>query len=256
MEFNEKIGAIQQQLSGSTNIGVIRRQAILKELNLEKSQTVVDIGCGGGHLVQEISLSIGSDGKAFGVDTSKFQINSAIERCKHLSNVKFLCCNANAISIEDSSCDAVTFTQTLEYIDNVDEALSEAKRLQKPNSKFVNISTLWDYFGFHGPEKKLNYMMHDSYRGQKHPMIPTQLNGKLAKQGYKNIRTQDITFFLTNKDENSFPKFHEINMVNAAKKNGISEDLILKWQDQLVKAETEGRFAFTVISVLTSAYFI
>ena len=49
-------------------------------------------------------------------------------------------------------------------------------------------------------------------------MIPTQLNGKFAMQGYKNIRTQDISFFLTNKDENSFPKFHEINMVNAAKK--------------------------------------
>ena len=76
MEFDEKIGAIQQQLSGATNIGIIRRQAILKELNLEKSQTVVDIGCGGGHLVEEISLSIGSDGKAFGVDTSKFQIKN------------------------------------------------------------------------------------------------------------------------------------------------------------------------------------
>ena len=170
--------------------------------------------------------------------------------------MEFLCCNANAVTIEDSSCDAVTFTQTLEYIDNVDEVLTEAKRLQKSNSKFVNISTLWDYFGFHGPEKKLNDMMHDSYRSQKHPMIPTQLNGKLAMQGYKNIRTQDISFFLTNKDENSFPKFHEINMVNAAKKNGISDDLIQKWQDQLARAENEGCFAFTIISVLTSAYFI
>ena len=51
MEFNEKIRTIQQQLFGATNIGVIRRQAILKELNLEKSQTIVDIGCGGGYLV-------------------------------------------------------------------------------------------------------------------------------------------------------------------------------------------------------------
>ena len=32
VEFNEKIGAIQQQLSGGTNIGIIRRQAIPKEL--------------------------------------------------------------------------------------------------------------------------------------------------------------------------------------------------------------------------------
>ena len=73
-------------------------------------------------------------------------------------------------------------------------------------------------------------------------------------QGYTNIKNQEISFFITNKDENSFPKFHEINMVSAAIKNGISKDLVLDWQSQLDKAEKEGRFAFTVISVLTSAF--
>ena len=43
-------------------------------------------------------------------------------------------------------------------------------------------------------------------------------------------------------------------MVSAAIKNGISKDLVLDWQSQLDKAEKEGRFAFTVISVLTSAF--
>ena len=83
MEFNNKIGSIQQQLT-STNIGVLRRQALLKELNLQKGQTIIDIGCGDGHLVKEISLCIGSDGKAIGVDPSKFQINSARKMCDDL----------------------------------------------------------------------------------------------------------------------------------------------------------------------------
>ena len=50
MQFDNKIGSVQQIIT-ATNIGILRRQAILKELNLEKSQTIVDIGCGGGHLV-------------------------------------------------------------------------------------------------------------------------------------------------------------------------------------------------------------
>ena len=41
------------------------------------------------------------------------------------------------------------------YINNVDEALFAAKKLQKPKSIFVNVSTLWNFFGFHGPEKKI-----------------------------------------------------------------------------------------------------
>jgi len=85
-------------------------------------------------------------------------------------------------------------------------------------------------------------------------MLPTQLNGKLEKLGYTNIKTQEIPFFITNKDENSFPKFHEILMVNAAIKKGVSEDLVYKWKNQLNEAEKNGKFAFTVISILTSAF--
>ena len=140
MQFDNKIISIQQILT-ATNVGILRRQAILKELKLKKDQTIIDIGCGGGHLVEEISMCVGSMGKAIG-DTSEFQIKTAKERCKNLSNVEFICSNANDINIEINSCDAVTFTQTLEYIDDVDEALYSAKRLQKPMSIFVNVSTL------------------------------------------------------------------------------------------------------------------
>ena len=253
MQFDDKIGSVQQILT-ETNVGVLRRQEILKELNLKKHQTIIDIGCGGGHLVEEISMSVGSMGKAIGVDPSEFQVKTAKERCKNLSNVQFLCCNANDINIKKNSCDAVTFTQTLEYIDDVDEALYAAKILQKPMSNFVNVSTLWDFFGFHGPEKELNDIMHEIYRSQKHPMLPTKLNGILEKQGYTNIKTKEIPFFITNKDENSFPKYHEILMINAAIKKGVAKDLIQKWQYQLKESEKKGSFAFTVISVLTSAF--
>lgn len=61
MQFDDKIGSIQQILT-ATIVGVIRRQVILKELNLQKNQTIVDIGCGGGHLVEDISMSVGSIG--------------------------------------------------------------------------------------------------------------------------------------------------------------------------------------------------
>ena len=235
MQFDDKIGAIQQILT-ETNIGVLRRQAILKELDIQKGQTIIDIGCGGGHLVEEISKSIGSSGSAIGVDPSEFQIKTAKERCKNLSNVQFLCSDANDINIDENSCDAVTFTQTLEYINNVDEALFAAKKLQKPKSIFVNVSTLWNFFGFHGPDKELNSLMHEVVKGQKHPMLPTKLNGKLEKLGFKNIRTHEIPFFITKRDENSFAKFHEINMINAALKKGISENQVDQWRKQLHQA--------------------
>ena len=99
MKFNKEIGSIQQTLT-NTNVGIVRRQKILKKLNLKKDQIIIDIGCGGGNLIEEISMSIGPLGKAIGVDPSEFQINTAKERCKNLPNVEFLCFNVNDINIE------------------------------------------------------------------------------------------------------------------------------------------------------------
>ena len=253
MEFKNDI-AIIQQLATQTNVGVLRRQAILSELNIQKGQTIIDIGCGGGHLLKEMSLAVGEKGKIIGVDTSQFQIKSAEKLCSDLSNVELLCCYADNTMIDPKSCDAVTSTQTLEYIEDIDDVLGEMKKLQKQNSRFVNISTLWDFFGFHGPDPELNKIMHDSMKGQKHPMLPVELSGKLEKLGYKNIKTQEINFFIRNKHDNSFPKYHEILMSNAARNKGVSEKHILDWQNQLENAEREGKFAFTAYSVLTSAY--
>ena len=49
--------------------------------------------------------------------------------------------------------------------------------------------------------------MHDVIRGQKHPMLPTQLNGILENFGYKNIRTNDISFYITTREEYSSQNF-------------------------------------------------
>ena len=96
--------------------------------------------------------------------------------------------------------------------------------------------------------------MHEVVKGQKHPMLPTKLNGKLKKLGFKNTRTHEIFFFITKRNENSFAKFHAVNMVNAALKKGISGDQVDLWRKQLHQAEEEGSFAFTTFAIMTTGY--
>ena len=61
-------------------------------------------------------------------------------------------------------------------------------------------------------------------------------------------------FFFTKRDENSFAKFHEVKMVNAAIKKGISEDQVDLWRKQLHQAEEEGSFSFTTFAIMTTGY--
>ena len=61
-------------------------------------------------------------------------------------------------------------------------------------------------------------------------------------------------FFSQKDDENSFAKFHEVNMVNASIKKEISEDQVDLWRKQLHQAEEEGSFAFTTFAIMTTGY--
>ena len=88
MKFDKDISLIQQKMS-ETSIGIARRQNILKELNIEGGQTIIDVGCGGGHLVEAISLGVGVNGKAIGVDPSETQILSAKARRQSFEILNF-----------------------------------------------------------------------------------------------------------------------------------------------------------------------
>ena len=254
MKFENDKSILQQKMSASY-VGISRRQAMIKALNISKGDKILDIGCGGGHLIEDIAKSVGQEGKAIGIDPSSSQINSAEELCSELDNTLFYCCLANKIDLEDDSIDAVTSIQTFEYIKDIDSALLEAKRLLKPKSKFFNISTLWDYYRFHGPEKKLNDLMHDVFKEHcAHQMVPTFLNGKLKNLGFKGIKTSELAYIFTKRDENSFAKYAETLIATFALNKGVEEEKVKEWKRQLKEAEDKGTFCFTSIPVLTEAY--
>ena len=112
----------------------------MNSLDLEIDHKVIDVGCGGGHLVQEISLGVGANGKSIGIDPSKDQLDAANNRCKGLNNIELICSKADKINIEDNFCDRVTSTQTLEYIEDIDPTLGELKRISKRNGGRGNIT--------------------------------------------------------------------------------------------------------------------
>ncbi len=254
MKFDNETSIIQQKIANSY-AGVSRRLAIINSLDIEIGHNIIDIGCGGGHLVQEISLGIGETGKSIGIDPSKDQLVAANNRCEGLKNVELICCTAEKTTIKNNFCDRVTSTQTLEYIEDIDTSLIELKRISKKNSKFVNVSILWDYFRFYGPEKKLNDIIHDAFREHCfHQMLPLDLIGKLSNLGYQNVQSENLSYLITNRDENSPAIFYEKMLAKFAISQGISKSKVADWQNQLNQSEKAKNFGFTSFPVLTSAY--
>ena len=149
----------------------------------------------------------------------------------------------------------MTSTQALEYVPDVEPALDEITRILKPGGAFVNVSILWDHLKFHGADERLNKKIHEAFRAHcSHQMLPMELPGKLGRRGFKNIKDRSLAFVITRRDGNSPAGYSEAVIANFALTQGVSQEEILDWKSQLVKAEQQGRFGFTSFPVLTSAH--
>lgn len=84
---------------------------------------VIDVGCGRGYLSQKIA----SERKVEVVATD-FQI---LDELKKFSNPKYIEANIEQLPFEDNFFDTVVCTHTLEHIINIQQAVSELRRVTK-----------------------------------------------------------------------------------------------------------------------------
>jgi arsenite methyltransferase len=254
MKFDNNVGRLQRLMAASI-AGIGRRYAVLDALTLKSGDKIIDVGCGAGQLLGHLAKAVGETGEVFGLDPSADQLAQARASCREFTNISFLENGADDTGLPDDCCDAATSTQALEYIPDVDGALSEIQRVLRPGGSFVNVSILWDHFRFHGAEEGLNDKIHDAFRAHcSHQMLPMELPGKLERLGFDHIKDRSLAFMITHRDQNSPALYTETVMANFAISRGISEKDVADWRSQLADAEKNGRFGFASFPVLTTAY--
>ena len=135
MEFASDLGKLQR-LMASSSAGISRRQAILETLSISAGDQIMDVGCGGGHLLEHLAKAVGEKGHVYGVDPSEDQIAQARDRCSEFKNVTLLNSYADDISLEQNSCNSVTSTQAFEYIKDIFDKELNGKSATFSPSKF------------------------------------------------------------------------------------------------------------------------
>ena len=138
----EHLAAIQQSLARCHDL-VARRVAVLAALDAGLGDVVLEVGCGGGIYLREIATAVGEQGRAFGNDVSADQVAAARQYCDGLTNVTIETGDLAALAIADETVDAVVAVQVLEYVAEVDRALSEIRRVTRPGGRLVNVATNW-----------------------------------------------------------------------------------------------------------------
>ena len=141
-DFNEHLS---EQLERTYQIPDmnLRRNEVLRLLDLRTGEAVLDVGLGPGFVSYLAAAAVGPSGRIEGIDTSDIMLELARARCADKFWVAFQNADATALPFEDASFDAVIVTQVLEYVEEIDPALSYWYRVLKPGGQPVRLYRDW-----------------------------------------------------------------------------------------------------------------
>ncbi len=104
--------------------------AVLGRLVQPAGKDVVDVGCGTGSLVRELT---GLGARVVGVEVSEQQLATALQRADS-RGARYVVGRAESLPLEDGTADAVLFMRSLHHVprDRHLDALREARRVLRP----------------------------------------------------------------------------------------------------------------------------
>ena len=96
---------------------------------------MLDVGCGGGYLTEELTSLFYY---VKGVDASHSSLAAAHDHAKQQDlKVAYQAARAESLPFADESFDLVTCCDVLEHVDNLDRTVAEVARVLKPGGIFI-----------------------------------------------------------------------------------------------------------------------
>ena len=181
-EYYDKVGVAQQEKVAMTNDMMSQRNLVRSILGLSSGESVLDVGSGNGILVKEMASDVGIEGEIVGVDPAESMVSMAKYVCPAAN---FIQGDAMNLPTEDLYFDAVTASQVLCFVPNVDTALSEMYRTLKPGGRLVILDSDWGSLVWTCQDRDLlGRSIEDLKRPYSNDRVPRTLSHKLENAGF------------------------------------------------------------------------
>jgi arsenite methyltransferase len=222
---------------------------------LASGESVLDAGCGTGLLLEMQAKAVGIEGRVEGVDFSDDMLDVARKRCAGLQQVRLQQGSVEQLGFDDESFDAVSCTQTLLYVEQLDNALHEMHRVLKAHGRIAIIETDWRGAILNSDYPEISRRIFDAWdNAVENPNLPRRLKLLLTNLGYAAIRVEAIPVLNAGYSEQSFSAGMLKNFAaTALKNNAINEDEATTWLDNLDSLAKSGGYFFCVNRFLFSA---
>ena len=254
MQYVGQLAQIQQAAS-RTDDYVARRAATYQALSPEIGETVLEIGCGSGLFIKQISEAVGTSGRACAIDVSADQVEAARANCADLSNVELRVASALALPYADGVFDAVATIQVLEYVEDVPLALAEMHRVLRSGGRFVNFATNWGALSWNSPNPALTSQILEAWdEHAPYPNLPAVLRALLIKGGFTTISQSAVSVLNTTYDAVTYSYWlARLVAAFAVERQLLPQDAASQWLDDLAETARRGEYLFCSIAVVTTA---
>ncbi len=112
-----------------------RAEKLLQFVDLKEARNYLEVGCGNGSLCRRVAEKY--PWSVTGVDVDPEQIRLAQESSQEVPNIRFLAADATNLPFPDREFDIVLSFGTTHHISNWLGALSEIRRVLKPEGYFI-----------------------------------------------------------------------------------------------------------------------
>ena len=127
-----------------------------RRLALTDGESLLDVGCGPGHVVIDLSSAVAPTGSALGVDVSDAMVNEARRRAAEAgAAVEFQVADALSLPVATGTIDACRSERMLQWVPDIERAARELVRVLRPGGRLVLTDTDWGSMTLDLPDSEL-----------------------------------------------------------------------------------------------------
>jgi ubiquinone/menaquinone biosynthesis C-methylase UbiE len=158
----------------------------LSHISINKDDTILDIGCGGGRTVNTLA-KIAAEGKVYGIDYSEVSVAVSTSKNKKLidaGRVRILHASVDSLPFPDDMFNLVTAVESFYFWPDLINNLQEIRRVLKPGGSVIIVHAIYRDERFEKRNSELAIMGDFTYH------LPDEFRGFLKDAGYSSIQIE------------------------------------------------------------------
>ena len=140
VSFGPELAAIIDKAYGAADVADSRAKVLATAAPVPGS-SIVDLGCGPGHMTKLLGEAVGPTGIVDGIDLSQDMLAIANRKCAALPQVSHQMGDILKLPFDDDAFDHAIAMQALSYVEDLGRAFDEIRRVLKPHGRLIILDT-------------------------------------------------------------------------------------------------------------------